>query len=81
LSWQVYIIRCTDGSLYTGITTDVSRRFEEHATGKGARYFRGRKPASVCYSETASDRSEASKRESEIKQMTRAQKEELINVD
>ena len=77
--WYVYIIRASDGSLYTGITTDVERRFVEHCSpDKGARFFRGRKPLEVVYTETHPDRSSALKRESVIKKLKRDLKLELI---
>jgi putative endonuclease len=63
MSWQVYIILCTDESLYTGITNDVVRRFNQHADKQGAKYFRGRQPKQLVYVETGHDRSSASKRE------------------
>ncbi len=72
--WQVYIIRCSDGSLYTGITRDLERRFREHAEGRGARYFRGRRPVEVIYTESHPDRAGASRREAGIKAMSRQQK-------
>lgn len=78
-SWQVYIIRCSDDSLYTGITTDIDRRFTEHATGKGARYFRGRQPVEVVYLENCHTRSSASKRESLIKALSRVEKVCLLS--
>lgn len=78
-SWNLYIIEASDASLYTGISTDVERRFAEHRSGnKGARYFNGREPMQVVYLESGHDRSSASKREAEIKGMTRAQKQTLI---
>ena len=77
--WLVYIIRCSDGSLYTGITKDLERRFEEHRCGKGARYFNGRKPLEVVYVESCADRSQASRREAAIKRLNRRQKLELVN--
>lgn len=77
--WFVYIIRATDGSLYTGITTDVARRFREHGSGRGARYFRGRQPEAILYLEPCLDRSGASRREAAIKLMTRAEKLVLVN--
>lgn len=78
-SWKVYIIEATDGSLYTGITTDVQRRWQEHcAGGRGARYFRGRAPRSLVYLEPGHDRSSASRREWSIKRLTRRQKQCLI---
>jgi putative endonuclease len=77
--WSVYIIRCDDGSLYTGISTDVERRFVEHReTQRGARYFGGRKPLEVAYCESGHSRSSASQREASIKKMSRAGKLELI---
>jgi len=80
MNWQVYIIVCTDNSLYTGITTDVERRLREHITGKqGARYFRGRMPEKVVYLESVHNRSTASKREAAIKKLLRADKLRLID--
>jgi putative endonuclease len=78
MNWQVYIILCADDSLYTGITTDMDRRFRQHATGRGAKYFRGRRPKSVLYLESGHTRSTASRREAEIKGMTRAGKRLLL---
>lgn len=78
MSWHVYIILCTDGTLYTGITTDVARRLRAHAAGKGAKYFRARHPEALVYLETGPDRSWASKREFFIKGLSRGGKEELI---
>ena len=77
--WFVYIIEASDGSLYTGATTDVERRLVEHCgTDKGARFFRGRKPLRVVYTEVHPDRSSAQRRESIIKKLTRGKKLELI---
>lgn len=77
--WFVYMIQATDGSLYTGITTDVQRRFSEHLSGKqGAKYFKGRKPEKVVYVEAGHNRSSASRRESEIKRFRREQKLALV---
>ena len=73
------MIHCTDGSLYTGISTDVERRYIEHADQKGAKYFRGRKPRELVYQESGHDRSTASKRESDIKKLSRADKFLLIS--
>lgn len=72
------MLRCGDGSLYTGITTDVERRLEEHRNGKGAKYTRSRGPLELVYAEDCSDKSAALKRELEIKAMTRAEKLKLI---
>ena len=76
--WYLYILRCADGSLYTGITTDVSRRLEAHRQGKGAKYTRGRGPLTLCYQEECGTHSEALKREIAVKALTRQEKERLI---
>ena len=78
MSWQVYIILCSDDSLYTGITTDVERRFAEHLAGTGAKYFRGRSPRRLVYLEVGHNRSSASRREVEIKRLRPADKRLLI---
>ena len=77
-NWQVYIIRCSDGMLYTGITTDIGRRLAQHASGRGAKFFRGRSPEAVVYLEGPHDRSGASRREAAIKRLDRPAKEALI---
>ncbi len=77
-NWQVYIIRCSDDSYYTGITTDVQRRFEQHRSGKGARYFYGRAPIEVVYTESCENRSIALQREAQIKGFSRKQKMRLF---
>ncbi len=80
MSWFVYIIETTSGRLYTGITTDIERRFKEHCSSKkGAKFFRSNTPKEVVYSEAFENRSLASKREWEIKQFSRAKKLELIH--
>lgn len=77
--WFVYIIECADGSLYTGITTDVERRLREHSEGKiGARYTRGRGPLILRYKKVFPDRSEAAKEEWRIKKLGRREKEILF---
>ena len=77
-NWTVYIIRCDDESLYTGVSTDVDRRFREHRDQKiGAKYFNGRKPLEVVYLESGHDRSSACKREAAIKKLNREQKLKL----
>lgn len=76
--WYLYILRCGDGSLYTGITTDVPRRLEAHRQGKGAKYTRGRVPLTLCYQEECGTHSEALKRELAVKALTRGEKEALI---
>jgi len=79
MNWSVYIIEANDNSYYTGIATDVERRFEEHSgTASGARYFNGRTPLRVIYREDGHTRSSASKREAEIKNLSRLQKELLV---
>ena len=77
--WHLYILRCGDGTLYTGITTDVAKRLEQHQSGKGAKYTRGRGPLELVYSEACGGHSEALKRELEIKAMPRQKKQKLIS--
>jgi putative endonuclease len=79
MNWHVYIILCADDSLYTGITTDMARRFSQHARGRGAKYFRGRDPLRVVYLENGHTRSSASKREARIKLMSRSEKLQLLD--
>lgn len=76
--WYLYILRCGDDSLYTGITTDVERRFKTHCQGKGAKYTRGRGPLALVYRETCGSHSQALKRELEIKALPRQEKEKLV---
>jgi len=78
-TWFVYIIRCTDGSLYTGCTNHVIRRWHQHCQGTGARYLRAHPPKMLVYVEETTDQSTACKREYEIKQFSRQEKEELID--
>lgn len=78
MSYWVYILRCGDGTLYTGITDDVDRRLAVHRSGKGAKYTRGRGPLEVVYREECPDRPAALRREYAVKQLTRAEKFELI---
>ena len=77
-TWKLYILRCGDGSLYTGITTDVEKRLETHRSGKGAKYTRGRGPLPLVYRELCGDHASALKREIEIKKLSRQEKELLI---
>ena len=77
-AWFVYILRCSHGSLYTGVTTDVIRRSEQHNAGTASRYTRSHLPVRVEYQEPHASRSSALKREWTIKAMTRAEKESLI---
>jgi putative endonuclease len=74
MNWHIYIILCSDDSLYTGITTDIERRYRQHAGGRGAKYFRGRQPRRLLYLESGHTRSSAGKREAEIKGLKRADK-------
>lgn len=77
--YHVYILRCSDTTLYTGITTDVEKRLDEHNTSpKGAKYTRTRRPVSLVYRETCGTKSDALKREIAIKKMSRTQKEALL---
>ena len=76
--WYLYILRCKDGSLYTGITTDVEKRLEAHRAGKGAKYTRGRGPLELVYREECGDHSDALRREAEIKRLPRDEKLKLI---
>ncbi len=77
--WSLYIIEASDASFYTGITTDIERRFDEHCQGqKGAKYFNGRSPVEVVYREDGHSRSSASRREAEIKKLSRSAKQDLI---
>ena len=77
-TWHLYILRCGDGTLYTGIATDVDKRFTQHAAGKGAKYTRGRGPLELVYREECGDHSTALKRELEIKAMKREEKLKMI---
>lgn len=77
-TWFVYMLRCGDGSLYTGITTDVEARLEVHRSGKGAKYTRGRGPLELVHSEECDTKSDALKRELEIKSLPRSDKMKLI---
>ena len=75
----VYIVECSDGTYYTGWTTDPERRVRTHNSGRGAKYTRSRLPVKLIHTETYEDKSEALRREAEIKRMTRKQKERLIH--
>jgi len=76
--WYVYILECSDGSLYTGITTDVNKRLITHNKGKGAKYTQNRLPVALLAFKEAEDRSQASKEEYRIKQLSRKEKLDLI---
>ena len=76
--WSIYLLRCADGSMYTGIATDVSRRISEHEQGKrGAKYLRGRGPFELVYQRAVGDRSVATRIEYCVKQLSRSEKENL----
>lgn len=79
MGWTVYMVRCRTGELYTGCTTDLERRVEEHNSGSGARFTRSRLPVTLVYTEDAGDRSAALRRESAIKAMTKREKLELLS--
>ena len=76
--WYVYIIECKDGTLYTGVTTDVTRRFNEHATAQGAKYTRTHGVSKLLYNEAYESKSDAYRREAQIKRWTRVKKLHLI---
>lgn len=77
--WHVYMLRCADGSLYTGVTTDIERRLGEHNSGKGAAYTRSRLPVSLAYREEYMNESDAKKREAAIKKLAKADKELIVS--
>lgn len=76
--YHVYILKCSDGSLYTGITTDVERRFKEHKNRKGGSYTASHRPTKIVYTESAGSRGDALRREAEIKSWPRNKKINLI---
>jgi putative endonuclease len=78
--WKVYLLRCSDNSLYTGITRDLNRRINEHNNNDrlASAYTRARRPVTLVYQESHTDRSSASKREAEIKKFTKQEKEKLV---
>jgi putative endonuclease len=77
-TWYLYLIRCADGTLYTGISKDVARRLAEHRSGKGARYLRGRGPLALVRMIRVGDRSSATRIEARVKKFSRTKKEDLI---
>ena len=77
MAWYVYMLRCGDGTLYTGITDDIAKRLSAHQAGKGAKYTRGRGPLELVYTQQLSDKSEALKREYALKQLKKSEKEKL----
>ena len=76
--WLVYLLRCGDGSLYTGITNDLHQRLKAHASGKASRYTRSRLPVALAYTEPQKSKSQALKREAAIKKLRRAEKERMV---
>lgn len=77
--WSVYVLRCADNSLYTGISTDVERRLQQHSNGRGgARYLKGRTPLTLEFSHSVGDRSHASRIEYRLKQLSKPEKERLL---
>ena len=78
MAWYVYILRCGDGTLYTGITDDILRRLAAHRAGRGAKYTRGRGPLELVYQEQVPDKPAALRREVAVKRLKRAEKEQLI---
>jgi putative endonuclease len=79
MTWYVYILRCADNTLYTGVTTDIARRMREHngEVRRGARYTLAKRPVALVYAETTDSRSNALKREATIKKLSKRQKENL----
>ncbi len=80
MNWHCYLLRCADGTLYCGITNDIDKRLAAHNAGEGAKYTRSRLPVKLVYSEVCADRSDASKRECEIKALPRTLKLALCGV-
>jgi len=77
-NWSLYILGCADGSFYTGVSTDIDRRLQEHQEGKASRYTRTRRPVVLVYREECGTRSQALSRECAVKSLSRCRKEELI---
>ena len=80
-NWYLYIIRCRHGSLYTGIATDVERRFAEHQANKGSKYLRGRGPLELVFKKQVGKRELALKIERLVKKLSRVKKEKIVNMD
>lgn len=77
-TWFIYIIRASDNTLYTGVTTDVARRFKQHSSGKGAKYLKGRSPITLVFQKEIGTRSEAQSLEHWVKQQSKQDKERII---
>ena len=80
MHWLVYMLECSDNSIYTGITNNLENRLKKHQSGDGAKYLRGRLPIKLIYKELFINRSEATKREISIKKMSKKEKQILINL-
>ncbi|MGI9331484.1 MAG: GIY-YIG nuclease family protein [Gammaproteobacteria bacterium] len=78
-AWHVYMLRCADQTLYTGVTKDLQARLSQHNRGKASRYTRARLPVEIVYTEPAADHGSALRREMQIKKLARSDKEQLIN--
>ncbi len=79
--WSLYLIRCGDGKLYTGISNDVPKRFSQHTDGNGAKFTRGKGPLELVFHQEVGDRSRASKLEWRVKRLQKREKEKLVNGD
>ena len=80
MNWLVYMLECSDNSIYTGITNNLEERLKRHQSGNGAKYLRGRLPIKIVYKESFINRSEATKREIYIKKMSKKEKQNLIDL-
>ena len=80
MNWLVYMLECSDNSIYTGITNNLKERLKKHQSGNGAKYLRGRLPIKLVYKENFINRSEATKREIYIKKMSKKEKKHLIDL-
>jgi putative endonuclease len=87
MAWFVYMLRCADGTLYTGVTTDLERRVAEHngltktADAKGAKYTKARRPVELVYQEVVAGRGEAANREAALRRLSRTEKQDLFETD
>ena len=79
MGWWVYIVKCSDGTFYTGVSNNLNARIKKHNSGEGAKYTQSRRPVELVYKEKSLDRSRSLKREIEIKKLKRSEKLELIN--
>tara|TARA_Y100001970_G_scaffold281403_1_gene392072 strand:+ start:2413 stop:2673 length:261 start_codon:yes stop_codon:yes gene_type:complete len=79
MGWWVYIVKCSDGTFYTGVSNNLKARIKKHNSGEGAKYTQSRRPVELVYKEKSLDRSRSLKREIEIKKLKRSEKLELIN--